>query len=77
MVDTEEQLASLEKGHTASKGVATQIAHKVWRFIPTDPLELDRELLSQQLDALAKADESYYDIHQIWFRLIDFQFDES
>ena len=61
---TEEQLASLKKRRAASKGVATRIANKVRRFVSTDPLELDRELLSQQLDAFAKADELYYDIHQ-------------
>lgn len=59
-----EGLASLKKRRAAFKGVATRIANKVRRFLSTDPLELDRELLVQQSAALTKADESYYDIHQ-------------
>ena len=63
-MDAEEQLALLKKRRAASKGVATRTANKVRRFVSTDQLELDRELPSQQLDALAEADEWYYDIHQ-------------
>ena len=63
VLDTEEQLASLKKHSAASKGFATWRANKVRRFLPTDLHELDWELLSQQFDALAKADELYYNIH--------------
>ena len=57
-MDTEE-LASLKKRRTASKGVTTRIVNKVRRYSTLDPTELDHEQLSQHLATLTKADETY------------------